>query len=58
MRQLEDGKTYRAQIVQKISDHHDAENHQKIKLIFKLGDGDFGDIITYNTLSSIIEDQQ
>ena len=57
VRQLEDGKTYRAQIIQKILDH-DAENHQKIKFLVKLGDGDFDEIITYNTLSSIIEEQQ
>ena len=54
--EMDDGNTYRAQIIQKILDH-DAENHQNIKFLVKLGDGDFDEIITYNTLSNIIENQ-
>jgi hypothetical protein len=53
---MDDGNTYRAQIIQKILDH-DAENHQNIKFLVKLGNGDFHEIITYNTLSNIIENQ-
>jgi hypothetical protein len=56
VREMDDGNTYRAQIIQKILDC-DAENHQNIKFLVKLGDGDFDEIITYNTLSKIIENQ-
>jgi hypothetical protein len=54
--ELDNGNTYCAQIIQKIIDHA-AENHQNIKLLIKLGDGVFDEIITYNILSKIIENQ-
>jgi hypothetical protein len=53
---MDDGNTYRAQIIQKIL-NHEAENHQNIKFLVKLGDGDFDEIIIYNTISNIIENQ-
>jgi hypothetical protein len=57
IRDMDDGNSYRAQIVQKILDN-DAANHEKIKFIVKLGEGDFDEIISYNTLSNIVEEQE
>jgi hypothetical protein len=54
--EMDNGNTYRVQIIQKFLDH-DAENHQNIKLLVKLGNVDFDEIITYNLLSNIIENQ-
>ena len=54
VRELEDGKSYRARIVRKIMDH-DAENHKNIKFLVELGDGEYDEIITYNKLCDIIE---
>jgi hypothetical protein len=54
--QMDDGNTYSAQIIQEIL-NHDAENHQNIKFLVKLGDENFDKIITYNTLSNTIENQ-
>jgi hypothetical protein len=36
----------------------DALNHQKIKFLVKIGDNDFDEIISYNELSNIVEEQQ
>ena len=55
-RELDDGKTYRAKIVQKILDN-DAANHEKIKFLVRIGDGEFDEIISYNELSNIVEEQ-
>ena len=56
LRETDDGQTLRAQIVRKILDN-DAANHERIKFLVTLGDGEFDEIITYNELSSIIDDQ-
>ena len=54
VRDLEDGKSYRARVVRKIMDQ-DAENHKNIKFLVELGDGEFDEIITYNKLCDMIE---
>jgi Reverse transcriptase (RNA-dependent DNA polymerase) len=56
LREMDDGQTYRATIVQKIIDH-DSQNHEKIKFLVKLGHGEFDEIIEYNELSAIVEAQ-
>jgi hypothetical protein len=56
-RELDNGKTYSAKIVQKIMDK-DVANHGKIKLLVRIGDGELGETISYNELSNIFEDQQ
>jgi hypothetical protein len=56
MRDMEDGNRYRALVVQKILDR-DAANHQNIKFLVKIGEGDFDEIITYNELSNLVEHQ-
>jgi hypothetical protein len=56
IRQLDDSTSYRAKILRKIQDN-DAENHNKIKFLVELGDGDFDKIISYNTLCDLVEDQ-
>ena len=40
LRQLDDGKSYRAKVIRKILDQ-DAENHQNIKFLLEIGDGKF-----------------
>jgi hypothetical protein len=57
LRALESGNFCRAKIVQKILDK-DAQNHQHIKFLVKVGDNDYDEIISYNELSKIIEEQQ
>jgi Reverse transcriptase (RNA-dependent DNA polymerase) len=57
IRQLNDGKDYRAKVIRKIQDD-DAANNQKIKFLVEVGDGKYDEILTYNTLSDIIEQQQ
>ena len=54
VRDLEDGKSYRARVVRKIMDQ-DAENHKNIKFLVELGDGEFDEILTYNKLCDMIE---
>jgi hypothetical protein len=56
IRQLDDGTSYRAKILRKIQDHN-AESHNKIKFLVELGDGDFDEIISYNTLCDLGEVQ-
>jgi hypothetical protein len=55
-REMDDGRTYRAKIVQKILDN-DAANHEKIKFLVRIDDGEFDEIISYNELSNIVEEQ-
>ena len=57
LREMENGEKYRAQVVRKILDN-EALNHERIKFLVSLGDGEFDEIITYNDLSAIIEDLQ
>jgi hypothetical protein len=37
---------------------NDAENHEKIKFLVRIGDGELNEIILCNEISSIFEDQQ
>jgi hypothetical protein len=37
---------------------NDAANHEKIKFLVRIGDGELDEIISYNELSSIVEDQK
>ena len=55
LRTLDDGQVVRAQIVKKINDF-DALNHQNLKMLVKLGDGDIEEIIDYVELCDIIGD--
>jgi hypothetical protein len=54
---MDDGRSYRAKIVQKILDN-DAANHEKIKFLVQIGDGEFNGIISYNELSNIVVEHQ
>jgi hypothetical protein len=56
MRELDDGRTYSTKIAQKIMDN-DAANNEKIKFLLRIGDEEHDEIISYNELSSIVEDQ-
>jgi hypothetical protein len=40
-----------------LKDPRHAENHKKIKFLVKIGDGNFDEIISYNTLCDMVEDQ-
>ena len=57
LRQLDDGKSYRAKVIRKMLDQ-DAENHQNIKFLLEIGDGKFDEIIGYNLLCDLIETQE
>ena len=52
-----DGQKIRAKVVRKINDD-DAANHQKIKFLLEMGDGDVDEIIAYGELSALIEQQR
>ena len=56
LRETEDDQRVRAKIVRKVIDR-DAENHQNLKFILSLGDGELEEIISYNELSDLVEDQ-
>jgi hypothetical protein len=56
LRDTDDGQTLRANVVSKIKDR-DEENHQNLKFLCVLGDNDYDEILTYQELSNIIEDQ-
>ena len=47
------GELVRAKVVRKIMDR-DAENHDQIKFLLALGDGQFEELISYNELSSLV----
>jgi hypothetical protein len=55
-RHMDDGRSYRAKIVQKILDN-DAANNEKIEFLVRIGDREFDEIISYNELSNIVEEQ-
>jgi hypothetical protein len=57
LRELDNGKSYKAKVVQKILDQ-DAANHQNIKFLVKIGENEFDEIINYNELSNIVQEQQ
>ena len=52
----DDGQRLRAEIVRKIEDQ-DAERHQNIKLLCKVGDDGAEEILTYQELCDLIEEQ-
>ena len=51
-----DGQRMRARVVRKIMDN-DAHNHQNIKFLLEIGAGEFDEIIAYNELSDLVEQQ-
>jgi hypothetical protein len=53
LRENSEGMMSRATVLKKIMDH-DAANHQKIKFLIKLGNGDLEELISYNELSDLI----
>ena len=57
IRETEDGQKLRAKIVRKIKDD-DAANHQNIKFLVELGDGDVDKIMAYAELSALVEAQR
>ena len=57
IRESEDGQKLRAKIVRKINDD-DAANHQNIKFLVEVGNGDADEIIAYAELSALIEAQR
>jgi hypothetical protein len=56
LRETEDGDKIRAKIVRKIMDK-DALNHQNIKFLVSIGDDAYEEIIAYNELSDIVQQQ-
>ena len=56
LRETEDGDKIRAKIVRKIMDR-DAQNHQNIKFLISVGDDAYEEIIAYNELSDIVQQQ-
>ena len=53
LKDIENGQMIRAEVVKKINDL-DAQNHQNIKFLLKLGDGDAEEIILYMELNDKI----
>ncbi len=56
IRNMDDGTSCRAKVARKIVDN-DAANHQKIKFLLELSDGTLEELIAYNELSDLIEQQ-
>ena len=56
LREQEDGTRVRAEVIKKVLDR-DAAEHQNIKFLLKLSDGELEELITYNELSDLIERQ-
>jgi hypothetical protein len=56
LRETDDRQCFRAKIVRNILDN-ESENHQKIKLLLKIEQGDYDEIMAYNELSDRIERQ-
>jgi hypothetical protein len=56
IRDMPDGRKFRAFVARKILDN-DAANHQKIRFLVEMSYGELDEIIAYNELSNIIEDQ-
>ena len=52
-----DDELIHANVVHKIMDH-DAENHNQIKFLLALGDGQLEEIISYNELSDLVTESQ
>ena len=53
---IQDGQKLRAQIIKKIEDE-DAKNHQNIKFLCKIGDDYAEEILTYNEICQLCEEQ-
>jgi hypothetical protein len=51
-----DDQKIRAKVVKQVNDR-DAENHQRIKFLVSIGDDEIEELIAYNELSDIIEEQ-
>ena len=51
-----DGEPMRAKVVRQIMDR-DAENHQQIKFLLAMGDGELEELIEYNRLCDLITEQ-
>jgi hypothetical protein len=56
LRSTDDGQTFRAKVVRKMIDN-DSDNHQKIKFLLEIGEGDYDEIMAYNELSDLLERQ-
>jgi hypothetical protein len=56
IRDMPDGRKFRASVARKIRDA-DAANHHKIKFLVEMSNGELDEVIAYNELSNIIEDQ-
>ena len=56
LRKTDTGECFRAKIIRKILDR-DAQDHQAIKFLISIGDGELEEIISYNELSNIVERQ-
>ena len=57
IRESDDGQKLRAKVVRKINDD-DAANHQNIKFLVEIGNGDVDEIIAYAELSDLVEAQR
>ena len=55
LKTLKDGQVVRAEVIKKLNDM-DAQNHQSVKFILKLGDGEVEELISYAELNDIISD--
>ena len=56
LHELEDGQKVRAEIVEKVLDN-DAKNHSNIKMLLSCDEGRVEEIISYNKLCDIVEEQ-
>ena len=56
LHELPDGQRVRAKIVKKIMDR-DAENHQRVKMLVSYDDDKVEEVIAYNELCDIVEEQ-
>ena len=56
LRDQDDGTRVRAEVYRKVLDKEAAE-HQQIKFILKIGDGELEELISYSALADIIEQQ-
>eukprot|EP00957_Ditylum_brightwellii_P053256 4038058-Ditylum_brightwellii.AAC.1 len=56
LRETDTGEQFRAKITRKVLDR-EAEDHQAIKFLVTIGDGELEEIISYNELSDIVERQ-
>ena len=57
IKQDDDGNNYRTKVVKRILDR-DSENHQNIKFLVEIGEGKYEEILTYNEISNMIDEQE